>query len=132
MGMYMRRDLLVPMLWGIPIALAFGFLGAIATGVLSMMIAAVGVWFGGVVDAVIQRITEVNMILPVLPIAITIYYLYSESIWMILGVIIIRQQLAYHQKLPGATYYPITDPAAGDSGSQLCVLRSHPGLPECE
>ena len=85
----MRRDLLVPMLWGIPIALAFGFLGAIATGVLSMMIAAVGVWFGGVVDAVIQRITEVNMILPVLPIAITIYYLYSESIWMILGVIII-------------------------------------------
>jgi peptide/nickel transport system permease protein len=85
----MRRDLLVPMLWGIPIALAFGFLGAIATGVLSMMIAAVGVWFGGIVDAVIQRLTEVNMILPVLPIAITIYYLYSESIWMILGVIII-------------------------------------------
>lgn len=85
----MRRDLLVPMLWGIPIALAFGFLGAIATGVLSMVIAAVGVWFGGVVDAVIQRITEVNMILPVLPIAITIFYLYSQSIWMILGVIII-------------------------------------------
>ena len=85
----MRRDLLVPLLWGTPVALAFGFLGAIATGVLSMIIAAVGVWFGGVVDAVIQRLTEVNMILPVLPIAITIFYLYSKSIWMILGVIII-------------------------------------------
>jgi peptide/nickel transport system permease protein len=85
----MRRDLLVPLLWGTPIALAFGFLGAIATGMLSMVIAAVGVWFGGVVDALIQRLTEVNMILPVLPLAITIFYLYSKSIWMILGVIII-------------------------------------------
>jgi peptide/nickel transport system permease protein len=84
-----RRDLMVALLWGTPVALAFGFLGAISTGLISMMIAAVGVWFGGWVDNVIQRLTEVNMILPTLPIAITIYYLYSKSIWIILGVIII-------------------------------------------
>jgi peptide/nickel transport system permease protein len=54
-----------------------------------MMIAAFGVWYGGWIDSVIQRITEINMILPTLPIAIMIYYLYSKSIWMILGVIII-------------------------------------------
>ncbi len=85
----LRRDLLVPLLWGIPVALAFGVLGAVTTGVLSMLIAAVGVWRGGWIDGLIQRITEVNMILPVLPIAITIYYLYSKSIWVILGVIIL-------------------------------------------
>jgi peptide/nickel transport system permease protein len=85
----LRRDLLVPLLWGTPIALAFGFLGAITTGVLAMMIAAVGVWYGGWLDNIIQRLTEMNMILPTLPIAITIYYLYSKSIWVILGVIII-------------------------------------------
>jgi peptide/nickel transport system permease protein len=84
-----RRDLMVPLLWGTPIALAFGFLGAITTGVLAMMIAAVGGWFGGWLDNLIQRLTEINMILPTLPIAITIYYLYSDSIWVILGVIII-------------------------------------------
>jgi peptide/nickel transport system permease protein len=85
----LRRDLMVPLLWGIPVALAFGFLGAITTGVLAMMIAAIGVWYGGWIDSLIQRITEVNMILPTLPIAIMIYYLYSKSIWVILGVIII-------------------------------------------
>ena len=85
----LRRDLMVALLWGTPVALAFGFLGAISTGFISMMIAAVGVWFGGWVDNAIQRLTEVNMILPTLPIAITIYYLYSKSIWMILGVIIL-------------------------------------------
>ena len=80
---------MVALLWGTPVALAFGFLGAISTGLISMMIAAVGVWFGGWVDSAIQRLTEVNMILPTLPIAITIYYLYSKSIWIILGVIIV-------------------------------------------
>jgi peptide/nickel transport system permease protein len=79
----------VALLWGTPIALVFGFLGAITTGVFAMMIAAVGVWYGGWLDNVIQRLTEMNMILPTLPIAITIYYLYSDSIWVILGVIII-------------------------------------------
>ena len=84
-----RRDLMVALMWGTPIALAFGVLGAISTGVLSMLIAAVGVWFGGKLDSVIQRLTEINMILPTLPMAIMIYYLYSKSIWVILGVIII-------------------------------------------
>jgi peptide/nickel transport system permease protein len=85
----LRRDLMVPLLWGTPVALAFGFLGAITTGVLAMLIAGVGVWYGGWLDSLIQRLTEVNMILPTLPIAITIYYLYSKSIWVVLGVIII-------------------------------------------
>jgi peptide/nickel transport system permease protein len=85
----LRRDLMLPILWGIPVALAFGVLGAITTGLCSMMIAAVGVWYGGWLDNIIQRLTEINMILPTLPIAIMIYYLYSKSIWVILGVIII-------------------------------------------
>jgi peptide/nickel transport system permease protein len=85
----LRRDLMVALLWGTPVALAFGFLGAITSCILSMMIAAVGVWYGGWVDNIIKRLTEVNMILPTLPIAIMIYYLYSKSVWMILGVIIL-------------------------------------------
>jgi peptide/nickel transport system permease protein len=84
-----RRDLMIPLMWGTPIALAFGFLGAITTCLLSMMIAAFGVWYDGWVDSLIQRLTEINMIIPTLPIAITIFYLYSKSIWVILGVIII-------------------------------------------
>jgi peptide/nickel transport system permease protein len=82
-----RRDLLVALLWGTPVALAFGFVGAVATSVLSMMVAAIGTWFDGWVDIIIQRLTEVNMILPALPIAIMVFYLYSHSVWAILGVV---------------------------------------------
>ncbi len=85
---HLRRDLMVAMLWGAPIALAFGILAALGTSVLSMIIAAVGSWFGGAVDEIIQRITEVNLVLPVLPILIMIGTLYSRSIWIILGAVV--------------------------------------------
>ncbi len=84
-----RRDLSVALLWGTPIALAFGLLAALGTTVLTMVIAAIGSWFGGWVDNLIQRITEVNLILPFLPILIMIGTLYSRSIWLMLGAAIL-------------------------------------------
>jgi peptide/nickel transport system permease protein len=84
-----RRDLRVALLWGTPIALAFGLLAAVGTTVTTMAIAGTGVWFGGWVDEIIQRITEVNLILPVLPILIMVGTFYSRSIWLMLGFIII-------------------------------------------
>jgi peptide/nickel transport system permease protein len=84
-----RRDLMVAMLWGAPVALAFGLLGAVFTSLLTMAIAATGVWYGGWVDNVIQRITEIDMILPALPLAITIYLVYAKSVWLILGVMVL-------------------------------------------
>ncbi|MCL4868995.1 MAG: ABC transporter permease [Anaerolineae bacterium] len=84
-----RRDLMVPLLWGTPVALAFGLLAAVGSTLTTMIIAAVGVWYGGAVDGAIQRITEVNLILPVLPILIMVGTFYSRSIWVILGVVIL-------------------------------------------
>jgi peptide/nickel transport system permease protein len=86
---HLRRDLMVAMLWGTPLALSFGLLAALGTSVLTMIIAAAGVWFGGVVDDLIQRITEVNLVLPVLPILIMVGTFYSKSIWVMLGLIIV-------------------------------------------
>lgn len=83
-----RRDLTVALMWGTPIALAFGLLAALGTTLTTMFIAAFGVWFGGAVDGVIQRITEVNLILPFLPILIMVGTFYSRSIWTILMVVI--------------------------------------------
>jgi len=85
---HLRRDLTLPILWGIPIALAFGLLAALGTSLLTMIIAAVGAWYGGFVDGLIQRITEINLVLPFLSILIMVGTFYSRSIWAILGVTI--------------------------------------------
>lgn len=84
-----RRDLTVALLWGAPIALAFGLLAAAGSTLTTLFIAALGVWYGKLVDATIQRITEVNAILPTLPILILVGTFYSRSIWVMLGVIIL-------------------------------------------
>jgi len=84
-----RRDLMVPLLWGAPVALAFGLIAAVFTVLLTMIIAAVGTWYGGWVDELIQRITEINLVLPFLSILIMVGTFYSRSIWVILGVSIL-------------------------------------------
>ncbi|HSV85765.1 MAG TPA: ABC transporter permease [Levilinea sp.] len=84
-----RRDLSVALLYGTPIALSFGLLAALGSTVSTMLIAATGVWFSKWVDGIIQRITEVNLILPVLPILIMIGTFYNRSIWLMLGVVIL-------------------------------------------
>jgi peptide/nickel transport system permease protein len=84
-----RRDLVVPLLWGAPVALAFGLLASLGTLVLTMVIAAIGTWYGGWVDELIQRITEINLVLPFLSILIMVGTFYSRSIWVILGVTIL-------------------------------------------
>jgi peptide/nickel transport system permease protein len=84
-----RRDLAVALLWGTPVALAFGLLAALGTSLTTMIIAAIGVWYSKWVDGLIQRITEVNMILPFLPILIMVGTLYTRSIWVILGMAIL-------------------------------------------
>jgi peptide/nickel transport system permease protein len=84
-----RRDLTLPLLWGTPVALAFGLIASLGTSILTMVIAAVGAWYAGWVDELIQRITEVNLVLPFLSILIMVGTFYSRSIWVILGVVVL-------------------------------------------
>jgi peptide/nickel transport system permease protein len=85
---HLRRDLTLPLLWGTPIALIFGLVAALGTTILTMFISAIGTWYGGVVDGLIQRLTEINMVLPFMSILIMVGTFYSRSIWTILGTTI--------------------------------------------
>ncbi len=104
-----RRDLSVALLYGTPIALAFGLLAALGTTITTMVIAAVGVWFGGVVDSIIQRITEINMLLPFLPILIMVGLFISRSIWVILGWVILLSIFGAAIKNYRATFLQIKE-----------------------
>jgi len=83
-----RRDLLLPILWGAPIGLTFGILAAIGAQMSTFVLAGIGTWFGGKLERAFLWITQVNIILPMLPILIMISHLYSPRIWTILGLVI--------------------------------------------
>jgi peptide/nickel transport system permease protein len=84
-----RRDLMVGLLWGTPTVLAFGLLGALFTGVGAMLIAAISVWYGGMVDSLLQRLTEINLALPTFPILVLLASYYTLSIWYVLALAIV-------------------------------------------
>lgn len=84
-----RRDLTVAILWGTAVALTFGLLAAVGATCCTMLLAATGAWFGGWLDELLQRITEVNMVLPFLPVSLMIFTLYSKSFWVLLGVVVL-------------------------------------------
>ena len=86
---HLRRDLSVALLWGTPIALAFGLLAALGTTITTMVIAAIGAWYRGWLDELIQRVTEINLVLPFLPLLLMIGTFHSRSIWVILGATIV-------------------------------------------
>jgi peptide/nickel transport system permease protein len=126
---HLRRDLMVALLWGTPVALAFGILAAVGTTVTTLVIAAAGVWFGGLIDAAIQRLTEVTMILPILPVLVMVGTLYSTSIWLMLGVVIALGIFSASIKMYRAMLLPIRNApyieaarAYGASDSRI-VLR---------
>jgi peptide/nickel transport system permease protein len=83
------RDLMVGLLWGTPTVLAFGLLGAALTVIGAMILAATGVWFGGQVDGTIQRLTEINMAVPLIPLLAMVTYFYTLRIWTVLAAAIL-------------------------------------------
>lgn len=86
---HLRRDIGLALLWGTPVALLFGLLAAVGTSLSQLIIAAIGTWFGGWLDGLIQRITEINLVLPFLPILIMVGTFYSRSLFTLLTVTIL-------------------------------------------
>jgi peptide/nickel transport system permease protein len=106
---YMRRDLLIPLLWGMPIALFFGLFGALAITIASALVGAAAAWYGGWVDGLLQWIIEANMILPVLAVGILFYAYYHVNLWLILTVIVLLNIFGSPAKTFRAAFLQIKD-----------------------
>jgi len=83
-----RRDLTIGLLWGIPIALAFGLTASFVITFLDLLLATISGYYGGKTDSLIQRITEFYMILPFLPVLIMISTFYKLDLGVLLAVVI--------------------------------------------
>jgi peptide/nickel transport system permease protein len=106
-----RRDLMIALLWGTPIALAFGLIAAFITSVGGMLIGALGAWYGGRVDRIVQFLTEVNLILPFFPVSLMIFIMYSKSIVTILAVTVALTLFGSNVKIVRATFLQVrTEP----------------------
>jgi peptide/nickel transport system permease protein len=104
-----RRDLMVPLLWGLPYALVIGVSGAVGTTLLSLVLAASGVWIGGWVDGLLQRLIEANIILPVIAIAIIFMAFYQLDMWTVMAIIIVLNAFGSPTKAFRAAFLQIKE-----------------------
>jgi len=84
-----RRDLKVPMVWGAVVGLWFGILAALAFQLGNLLLALMGRRYREREDPLFRRLTDVNIILVLLPILIAIGHLHQLSTWAILGLVIV-------------------------------------------
>lgn len=106
-----RRDLMIALLWGTPVALVFGIVAAIGVSIGSMLVAAIGAWYGGFLDRVVQYLNEVNLILPFFPVALMVFTMYSRSIVSILGVVVVLTIFGSAVKSYRATFLQVRNEA---------------------
>ena len=126
---------MLPLLWGTPVALAFGLIASVGTSILTMVIAAIGAWYAGWLDELIQRITEINLVLPFFAILIMIGTFYSRSIWVILGATILLSIFTGSIKAYRATFLQVKESmyieaarAYGASGSRIIFVYLIPRM----
>lgn len=104
-----RRDLSIALLWGTPIALAMGLMGALGTTVLSMAIAAFGAWFSGKVDGIIQRITEIRMMVPTISVLVMIGVLVNRDLLALTAIFVVLGIFSSNVKTQRALFLQIKE-----------------------
>lgn len=82
-----RRDLLVGLLWGAPVALAFGTAAAFVVVIIQTILGALSGWYGGASDELVQRGSDFLLILPLLPLLVILSLFLNPGLWIILGVV---------------------------------------------
>jgi len=81
------RDIFSQLIWGSRIALLVGFLTAFFSVVLGVVVGLVAGYVGGKVEVVLMRFTDVILVLPTLPLIITLAAVLGTSIWNIILVL---------------------------------------------
>lgn len=85
----LRRDLLVGLLWGAPVALAFGTAAALVVVLVQTILGAASGWYGGLLDELVQRGSDFFLIIPLLPILVIFSLIYDRpGLLVILGVVV--------------------------------------------
>lgn len=81
------HDVLSQLLLGFRVALLVGVVGALAVGVISTLFGVVSGYFGGWIDDVLMRLTDIALSIPTLPFAIVAVALLGPSVNNIILVI---------------------------------------------
>lgn len=83
------RDILSLLIYGTHISLVVGLLGAFLAVGMGALVGLIAGYYGGIIDTILMRITDLFLILPGLPLMIVLAAILGPSMWNIIFVIAI-------------------------------------------
>lgn len=77
-------------MWGARISLEIGFIAAAVTAVVGVIVGSISGYFGGWVDTIMMRVTDVVLTLPYLPMLLLAANIFGQGhLWVIIGIFVV-------------------------------------------
>jgi peptide/nickel transport system permease protein len=81
------RDIFSQLIYGTRISLLVGFLGALLSTGIGLIVGLISGYFGGIVDEVMMRLTDTFLVIPELPLLLVLVAVMGPSLWIIILLI---------------------------------------------
>ena len=81
------RDVYSGVIYGTRVSLMIGFIAAWASIIIGIVVGVIAGYFGGKVDVLLMRFTEIFLVIPMAFLAIVIVALLGSSVWNVIAVI---------------------------------------------
>lgn len=81
------RDVFSRVVWGARVSLFIGLAAALSSVVISVLIGSVAGYFGGKIDALLMRLTDMFLVIPTFFLVLLIVAMFGRGIWLIIFAI---------------------------------------------
>ncbi len=81
------RDIFSQLVYGTRISLLVGFLGALLSTGIGLLVGLISGYFGGIVDEAMMRMTDTFLVIPELPLLLVLVAVVGPSLWIIILLI---------------------------------------------
>jgi peptide/nickel transport system permease protein len=122
------RDIFSQLAYGTRISLLVGFLGALLSTGIGLLVGLISGYFGGIVDEIMMRITDTFLVIPELPLLLVLVAVIGPSLWIIILLISLLGWMGFarivRSQVLSLKERPFVDASRILGGSELYVVFS--------
>jgi len=122
------RDIFSQLLYGTRISILVGFLGALLSTAVGLLVGMISGYFGGIVDEIMMRITDTFLVIPELPLLLVLVAVIGPSLWIIILLIAFLGWMGFarivRSQVLSLKERPFVDASRILGGSELYIIFS--------